>query len=374
MSKIIRNLDDYIQKLEEIVNIDSGTINTEGVTKVARTLKGYFEDAGFYAQTVFLDESVGEGVFATNAPDAKEYDVLLVGHIDTVFAKGECEKRPFTVKDNLAFGPGVSDMKSGDLIILWAISKLKKETLNKVKIAICLNPDEETGSTKSSEWIDSYAKRCRYALIYEGQRMLGEYTSTRKGISHIDITLKGVGAHAGFCPEKGRSAINAMAQCIIRLNALANENVTVNFGVIKGGTIANAIAEECTARIDVRFWTQEQCNDFFEKFKAEFEKPFGPDIKAEYKILLINPAMEESEKTQDLKDRITSLGKKLGITSTFIKSGGVSDGNHISQTRIPVIDGLGGVGGDAHTTREWLDLTSVETKTDLTVSFIESLS
>ncbi len=265
-------------------------------------------------------------------------------------------------------------MKGGDLIILWAISKLKKETLNKVKIAICLNPDEETGSTKSSEWIDSYAKRCRYALIYEGQRMLGEYTSTRKGISHIDITLKGVGAHAGFCPEKGRSAINAMAQCIIRLNALANENVTVNFGVIKGGTIANAIAEECTARIDVRFWTQEQCNDFLEKFKAEFEKPFGPDIKAEYKILLINPAMEESEKTQDLKDRITSLGKKLGITSTFIKSGGVSDGNHISQTRIPVIDGLGGVGGDAHTTREWLDLTSVETKTDLTVSFIESLS
>lgn len=373
MSKIITSLEDYIKKLEKLVNIDSGTTNIEGVTKVAKKLQKYFEEAGFFSETVFLDEAVGNGVFATNAPNAKEYDVLLVGHIDTVFAKGECAKRPFKVEGDKAYGPGVADMKDGDLIILWALSKLDKDTLKKVKIAVCLNPDEETGSTHSSEWIDSYALKSKYALIYEGQRVLGEYTSKRKGISHIDINLTGVGAHAGFCPEKGRSAINAMAQCINRINALANENVTVNFGVIQGGTIANAIAEQCSARIDVRFWNQTQWTEFFEKFKKEFETPFGKDIKAEYKVLLLNPAMEEGDKTQELKDKISDLGKAFGIKSTYIKSGGVSDGNHISQTKIPVIDGLGGVGGDAHTTREWLDLTSIEKKVDLSVAFIKSL-
>ncbi|MBQ2267422.1 MAG: M20 family metallopeptidase [Succinivibrio sp.] len=372
MSKIT-NLNDFLSKLEAIVNIDSGTVNTQGVTKVALTLQSFYKEDGFYTEIVDLGPSVGNGLFVTNCKDADSYDVLLVGHMDTVFKEGEALKRPFKVVGNKAFGPGVFDMKDGDLIILWALSKLDPEQLKKVKIAICFNPDEETGSTKSSAWIDEIAKKSRYALICEGQSELGAFTSQRKGISHIDIKLKGRGAHAGACPEKGRSAINAMANCIQRINALANENVTVNFGVIQGGLIANAIAEDCFARIDVRFWTSKQCDEFFAKFKKEFETPFGQDIKANYDVLLINPAMEEFEKTEELKQKIAAVAKKLSIKTTFVRSGAVSDGNHISQTKTPVLDGFGGIGGDAHTESEWLDLDTVETKANLLKEFFVSL-
>lgn len=196
-------------------------------------------------------------------------------------------------------------------------------TLEGKKVAVVLNLDEETGSTHSSEFIDSIAKKSDYALIFEGSEEIDNFTEARKGISHIDIFLKGRGAHAGFCPEKGRSAINAMANCIQRINALANENVTVNFGVLKGGTIANAIAEDCYARIDVRFWNNDQWEDFLAKFKHEFEIPFGQDIQASFKILLVNPAMVVTEKTAKLKEIVTKALTKFSITPKFIRSGGV---------------------------------------------------
>ncbi len=373
MSKI-KTLNDFVKKLEDIVNIDSGTTNVDGVTEVAYKLKSFYDEAGFFTEIVDLGNSVGKGLFVTNDPKATSYDVLLTGHMDTVFKQGEAKERPFKVVENKAFGPGVVDMKGGDLIILWGLSKIAEQKLSKLKIAICYNPDEETGSLKSSQWMDDIAKKSRYALIFEGQSKLGEFTVKRKGISHIDIHLKGVGAHAGFCPEKGRSAINAMANCILRINALANENVTVNFGVINGGIIANAIAEDCFARIDVRFWKKEQWDDFYLKFKKEFETPFGEDIKASYEILLVNPAMEEFPKTGKLKELINEISEKLKIKAYYIKSGGVSDGNHISQTKTPVLDGFGGVGGDAHTKREWLCLKTAEVKASLLSEFLEKIS
>ncbi len=370
----IENLEDYVKKLETVVNIDSGTTDTQGVTKVAKQFVQWFSDIGFYAEEVSFDDVVGHGVFATNDKNAEHYDLLLSGHIDTVFAHGTAEERPFKRDVNLAYGPGVADMKDGDLIILWGLTKaLVNGTLEGKKVAVVLNPDEETGSTHSSEFIDSIAKKSDYALIFEGSEEIDNFTEARKGISHIDIFLKGRGAHAGFCPEKGRSAINAMANCIQRINALANENVTVNFGVLKGGTIANAIAEDCYARIDIRFWNNDQWEDFLAKFKHEFEIPFGQDIQASFKILLVNPAMVVTEKAAKLKEIVTKALTKFSITPKFIRSGGVSDGNHISNTGTPVLDTFGGRGGECHTTREWLDLTSVEPRAELLVEILKQL-
>lgn len=370
----IEDLEDYVKNLETVVNIDSGTTDVQGVTSVARQFVQWFKDIGFHAEEIVFDDEVGHGVLATNDKAAEHYDLLLSGHIDTVFAHGTAKERPFRREGSLAYGPGVADMKDGDLIILWGLTKaLADGTLKDKKVAVVLNPDEETGSTHSSEFIDSIARKSDYALVFEGSETIDNFTEARKGISHIDIFLKGRGAHAGFCPEKGRSAINAMANCIQRINALANENVTVNFGVLKGGTIANAIAEDCYARIDVRFWSNVQWEDFLTKFKHEFEIPFGPDIKASYKILLVNPAMAVTEKTVKLKEIVTKALTKFGITPTFIRSGGVSDGNHISMTGTPVLDTFGGRGGECHTTREWLDLSSVEPRAELLSEILKQL-
>lgn len=373
MSQIIKSLDDYIEKLAQSCNIDCGTSFPSGVTKQAELFAKWFQEAGFYSETVDLGQKVGHGVFATNDPEAKAYDLLLSGHLDTVFKEGTCQERPFYVKGDKAYGPGVADMKSGDLAILWAISSLDEEILKRIKIAVCLNPDEETGSLHSSAWIDSYAKKSRYALVFESSDRIGKLTEQRKGIAHIDIFLQGVGAHAGFCPEKGRSAVDALAECIIRINALRTENVTVNFGVVDGGTIANAIAENAHARIDVRFWSNEQWDEFYSAFKKEFAKPFGKDIKSSFDILVLNKPMVKLPQTKDLKDLVAEAYARQGIEVEFVRSGGISDGNHISQSGTAVLDGLGPVGGDAHTIREWLDLTSVETSVKALQNIIYSL-
>lgn len=360
MAKVIGSLEDFIARLKESVNIDCGTVDIEGVSRQADLFAEWFTQAGFHAQVVDLGDKVGHGVFATNAPEADRYDILLSGHLDTVFKKGTAVERPFRVEGSRAFGPGVYDMKDGDLTILWALDTLEPEVLKRLKIAVCLNPDEETGSIYSTEWIDSYARKSTYALVFESTTAPGTYTEQRKGISHIDIFLKGVGAHAGFCPEKGRSAVDALAQCIIRVNALRTENTTVNFGVVDGGTIANAIAERAHARIDVRFWTNEQKEAFFEGFKKEFETPFGRDIEASYEVLVVEPPMVKVAGVEKLKALIDDACAAQGIRTTYIKSGGISDACHISTAGTPVIDSLGPVGDCAHTEREWLDLDSVE--------------
>ena len=360
MAKIISSLDDFIEKLKESCSINCGTTDIEGVSKQAELFASWFLDAGFYAETVDLGNKVGKGVFATNDKNADHYDLLLSGHLDTVFKHGTCEERPVRIEGDKAYGPGVADMKDGDLTILWALSTLDKETQKRVKIAVCLNPDEETGSVHSSAWIDSYAQKSRYALVFESPEKQGIVTQKRKGIAHIDIFLKGVGAHAGFCPELGRSAVDALANCIIRINALRTENVTVNFGVVDGGTIANAIAENAHARLDVRFWTNEQWDEFYQGFKAEFAKPFGKDVSASYDILVLNKPMLELENTKELKAIVADALKEEGIVADFVRSGGISDGNHISQAGTAVLDSMGPVGGGCHTVREWLDLKSVE--------------
>ena len=373
MTKVIQNLDDYIEKLAQCCNIDCGTTYTQGVTQEAELFATWFKDAGFYSEIVDLGDKVGHGVFASNAPHAQEYDLLLSGHLDTVFKQGTVAQRPFHVADGKAYGVGVSDMKNGDLAILWALSTLEPETLKRVKIAVCLNPDEETGSIHSSAWIDSYAKRSRFALVFESAEILGKITEQRKGIAHIDIFLKGVGAHAGFCPELGRSAIDALANCIQRINALRTPNVTVNFGVVDGGTIANAIAENAHARLDVRFWSNEQWDEFYSAFKKEFAIPFGKDVTASYEILVLNKPMLKLPSVVELQALISKAYADEGINVSYFRSGGISDGNHISQCGTPVLDSLGPVGGGAHTVREWLDLTSVEPSVRVLKNFISRL-
>ena len=371
---LITDLDSYCAKLEESVNQDCGTHFPDDVSAQARLFCKWFNEAGYSASEVDLGPKAGHGMFASNCPGSDEFDILLSGHLDTVFPRGTAAARPFRREGMKAFGPGVADMKDGDLAILWALTELPEDVRSKVRIAVCLNPDEEFGSLHSEQWIDSYARRSRFALVFESQTQQGQYCDRRKGISHIDVFMHGVGAHAGFCPEKGRSAINAMAQCIMRVNALASENVTVNFGTIQGGTVANAIPEECRARIDVRFWTNEQWDRFISAFKAEFEKPFGKDVRSEYDILLVKKPMVLTERIDELKEIVESAAADLGIRTGFYASGGISDGNHISQCGTPVLDSFGPRGYDCHTDREWLDLSSVRESVDMLKGIIGKLA
>ncbi len=200
-------IDSYRQELECLVNIDSGTTHIAGVAKVAELMEGKYSAMGWYVERVDLGSAVGPGVMATNAPGAEQFDVLLVGHLDTVFPQGTAAARPFTVDGNVACGPGVADMKSGLLSMAYALKHLDQATLDRLAIGVVLNPDEEMRSVHSHAWIGDYAKRSKCVLVFEGARADGSLVNARKGVGIYEVEVKGGAAHAGNDHQKGRSAI-----------------------------------------------------------------------------------------------------------------------------------------------------------------------
>lgn len=367
-------LADYLDKLKTVVNLDCGSYDPDGLTRVSREFQHWFTAAGFTVEEVFFAEQTGRGMLATNKPHAEHYDLLLSGHLDTVFDKGTAAARPFRLEGQMAYGPGVADMKNGCLQILFALRELEPELLAQLAIVVILNPDEEIGSPYSRDFIDDYARRSSYALVCESQLKPGMFTEQRKGIAHIDLFTHGVGAHAGFCPELGRSAITAMANAVLQINALATEELTVNFGVIKGGIVANAIPAECWARIDVRFWSSAQWEQFYQHFAELCQRSFGPGVTTEFKVLVLIPPMIKTSGQEHLKDLLTKAASSVGIAAGYFASGGVSDGNHISQVGTPVLDSIGPLGGGCHTEQEWLDVASVESSIQLLCEFMRNLA
>ena len=254
------NLNHYIEELKSLVNVDCGTQTIAGVAAVAGILESLWQREGWHTGQVNLGEKVGPGLFVSNKPQAEQFDVLLVGHLDTVFAPGTVAERPLSEDDTRLYGPGVSDMKSGLLNILWAMRELDPADKDRLAIAVAMNPDEETGSVYSHEWIGALAQRSRCVLVCEAARADGSLVKARKGMAGYHLTFKGVAAHAGNDPEKGRSAITALANSIVALNALSDgsRGTTLNVGVISGGSAANVVADNAVAELDVRFWENDE--------------------------------------------------------------------------------------------------------------------
>lgn len=231
------DLEKYIDELQTLVNVDCGTQTVAGVAQVAAVVRELWQqEEGWQTELVDLGNAVGPALLVTNKPQATQYDVLLVGHLDTVFPVGTVAERPMSRDESRLYGPGVSDMKSGLLNILWAMRTLPAEHLQRLSIAVAMNPDEETGSVHSSMWISELAKRSRCVLVCEAARADGSLVKARKGVGGYQLTFDGVAAHAGNEPEKGRSAITAFANSVLAINALTDmtRGTTLNVGVVQG--------------------------------------------------------------------------------------------------------------------------------------------
>ncbi|MFX4314923.1 M20 family metallopeptidase, partial [Enterobacter sp. 63] len=188
------NLDHYIEELKTLVNVDCGTQTLAVVATVAGIIEALWQQEGWHTEQVDLGNQVGPGVFVTNKPQTTHFDVLLVGHLDTVFAPGTVAERPMSEDDSRLYGPGVSDMKSGLLNMLWAMRGLDAADKNRLSIAVAMNPDEETGSVHSHQWIGEMAKRSRCVLVCEAARADGSLVKARKGMAGYHLTFSGVAA------------------------------------------------------------------------------------------------------------------------------------------------------------------------------------
>ena len=361
-----RRFDDFVAALETMVNVDCGSYTPAGVNAIADLCETRFHANGWDVErrTHMADADgpqLGDLVIG-RLHGADGPNVLLVGHMDTVFDDGTVAERPFRIDGDIARGPGVSDMKGGLLAGFVATEVLQEAGFDGFgTITYVCNPDEEIGSPFSGPVIRELALRHDAALVLEGARANGDIVSARKGITDYRIVISGRAAHAGVEPEKGRSAVLEAAHAIVALQALNGRwpDVTVNVGVVRGGTRTNVVAERCEIHVDLRSPELET----LEAAEAEIERICGdhvvPDVSADVVANSWHRPMEKKDGSVRLVDIAVGVAGELGFGLRDAATGGASDANTTSAAGTPTIDGLGPVGGDDHAPAEWIDLTSV---------------
>jgi glutamate carboxypeptidase len=356
------NLDKYLKELEFLVNTDSGSYDFEGTKKVGDYFEKIYKELGWTVKSFNFDDRIGPCLEIRNI-DSEEIDILLVGHMDTVFSKGTSESRPFTIKEDKAYGPGVADMKSGLLSMYYTLKSLNLSDFKmRPSICVALNSDEEIGSIFSCEWIKKLASKSKYAFVLEPGRKNGDLVNERKGVFKYNIELIGVASHAGVEPEKGISAISELAYWIIELNKLTNLEIgtTINTGIISGGTAANVVAKEANAVVDVRYKHQNEIIKIENSIKNLLQHSKFVGIKPNVNRSGFRPPMNPTEDSKKLFEIIDNVGEKLNMDFNWAATGGGSDANFIAAEGVPTADALGPIGGGTHGADEYIEINSIE--------------
>jgi glutamate carboxypeptidase len=290
-----------------------------------------------------------------------------------VFDPGTVAERPFRIDGDRGMGPGISDMKGGLLTGFFAVEVLLEAGFDAFgSMTYICNPDEEIGSPWSRDVIRAEAANADVALVLEAARENGDIVSSRKGVSDYRIEVIGRASHAGVEPERGRSAILEAAHKTIALQALNGRwpGVTVNVGVIGGGTRTNVVAERCELHVDLRSpeaATLDEAAAEVERICADHEVP---DVTATVRANGWHRPMEKGEGGARLAAIAIGVAAELGFTVRDAATGGASDANTISAAGTPTLDGLGPIGGDDHGPAEWLDVTSVVPRTALLAALL----
>ncbi len=369
-------LDDFIEELRALVNVDCGTFSLAGNAIVVDLMAKKYTDLGFDVKKVSCDKA-GVGLEIRNKPEVEHIDVMMIGHLDTVFPEGTVAERPMTIKDGIGYGPGIADMKAGLLAATWAIRGLDKAVLDKLSICFCMNPDEEIGSVHSSSWLVEVAKKAKYVLVAEPSRGRNILTKARKGMAKYTMNFHGKPVHAGNDLASGRSAITEMAHWVHFFNSLTNfeTGTTFNVGVAKGGTVANVVAEFADIVIDTRYWDNDDYENVHNRILEQAKTPFVEGVKVTVERQFTKPSMNPNDNTIGYMNLVEEAAKELGVdTLEWIAVGGLSDGNTTASLGIPTLDAFGPTGGALHSADEFLELDTIEFRIQLMQKVLTKIS
>jgi glutamate carboxypeptidase len=317
----------------------------------------------------------GSGVHAgTNAKREYSKQILVLGHLDTVYGFGTIKNMPFRVRRGRAFGPGVFDMKGGLVIALFAIDALARmDWLPRHRIVFLWTSDEETGSKSSREIIEREARRSAVVLVLEPARgPKGELKTRRKAIGTADIVIAGRAAHAGLDPGAGVNAINELALQVARLMELndARRGITVNPTIAQGGTRSNVIPAEACLTVDLRAETLADVRRLERKLKAL--RPILPGARVEVRGGFSRPPLERRASAA-LFSHAKKLADQLGFSLGECLAGGGSDGNFTGALGVPTLDGLGAVGDGAHSAEEHVIVSALPERAALLAALTATL-
>ena len=369
------NLQSYLEDLEYLVNIDSGTENAKGVNKVADYFVQKFKDMNWDVKEIETKEDFGKCVICTNR-EADHHDLLMIGHTDTVFPNGTCANRPFTIDGNRAYGPGVCDMKHGCLMMYYLIKNQSKEIIDKLNIVVIFNPDEEIGSIYSKDIYGEYARKSDYAFVYEASLENTGCCAERKGNIVYQIEFFGKSGHCAYIQTNGaRSATHEMGKWIVKFDSMMNleHGTTVNVGIANGGIKKNIVAPEAIIIVDVRFSDPNE-----EKLFDKMVEEMTADAKTRGIKVNISShrkkALKPTSTTIDYLKHVEQIAKQKGIEFKYAPRGGVSDANIIATHGTICLDGLAPTGGLAHCPEEFMLIDSIIPYYNLSKTLIEDLA
>jgi len=359
----------FLADLERLVNLDCGSYTRDGVNQVASWTATFLARlGGEVTRHPDPDGVLGDTVEAVFRGEPGGPRALLIGHLDTVFPEGTAAERPFTLRDGVARGPGVTDMKSGLLTLLYGLeAALAAGPLPFERLTVIANPDEEIGSPSSTPHIERVARESQVAFSLECARANGDIVSSRKGTGDYVITVHGRAAHAGVEPEKGRSAILAAAHLVIGLHGLNGRwpGVTCNVGVVEGGIRPNVVAERTVLQVDLRAVDRAAMEAADAAIRDLAAAPAVPDVTIEVELRHRHWPMERLPRSGRLVELAQGLAAGLGFAVRDATTGGASDANTTAGLGVPSLDGLGPIGGMDHSPEEWLDATSIVPRTAL---------
>ena len=353
--------------LEEMVLIQSGSHNKAGVDAVGELIQRSCRSLPVTIRTVEQPERGNHLIVHSRAGDAENGRILLVGHMDTVFP-ADSDFNWYREDQRCSYGPGVCDMKGGLVAGIFAMKALDAAgLLAQIPLTCLFNADEEIGSPRSRELITAQARKSVAAFVLECGGHNGEIVTGRKGNLSLELTVRGRAGHAAFAGTEKSSAILALAHKTIaleKLNDLEN-GVTVNVGLIAGGIGHNTIAEAACAKVDCRFVTPAQKRALIKQIDAIVHANEVPDTLAHVATVSSRPPMPPNDKNRQLFEIVRSTAADLDQTIADEYRQGVSDANHIAAEGIPVVDGLGPVGGKDHSAEEYMVKESLIRRTQL---------
>lgn len=356
------DLERYLQELELLVNIDSGQGNPEGITAVGNFFAERFAAMGWIVEKHDLRPHTGNCTVVKNR-EAEHYDVLLIGHVDTVFQTGEVAKRPFRRDETRCYGVGVIDMKQGCLSMLHILEQLPETVSEKLNILAIFNPDEEVGSPWSRPILEHYAAKTDKVFVFEAGGGKGAVTIERKGQTSFQVAIHGRAGHAGYMFTNG--SLSATTEAIHWVNTLAafhseELDTTVNVGVFHAGEKRNIVAETAVVGWDIRY-SRKEVKDQVEKCIEELTRHAEANgYRVELQEHKCKAALIPDQRTWAYVERMKAVAERLGKPFSLKKRGGLSDANIMAACGPVCIDSLGPTGNFDHSDREYLEISTIE--------------
>jgi len=365
--------DQMIDTIRRLVEIESPSDNKQAVDRCSAFAAEEFAALGGRAQFHRVPE-VGNHLQVDFAGETQQKPVPLLGYYDTVYPLGTLTSMPCRVGNGRLWGPGVLDMKSGIALMLYAIEGLQSWHGQLPRpITVLLVSDEEIGSDSSRHLTEALAKQSSAVLVPEpSYGAKGAVKTARKGVGEYALKVTGMASHSGLDFEKGQSAILELARQALAISKMVDlkRGLTINIGLVQGGTRVNVVAAEATAAIDVRVARMKDAAGIDRKLRSL--KPVNRKCKLEITGGVNRPPMERTAGVASLYAKAVQIAHELGWKLSEAAVGGGSDGNFTAGLGIPTLDGLGGVGDGAHAVHEFINLAELPRRAALLAGLIES--